>query len=293
MSTEAGLKITILCDNSAGRKGVAGRNGFSALVEGGGQRVLFDTGPGADPMLATAKALRMSLSHLDAVVISHGHYDHIGGLGPLLQTTGPQRVIAHPLIFRRRFSPDTSGGLREIGPPAPKESYAALGARWVLAEDPLWIGEKFFVTGEIPLAVSERLAGGLLAEEAGRLATDDFRDEIALVLNWAQQPVVLTGCAHRGVASIAAHARRLAGSDVIGLTVGGFHLAGQPEDVVARVAERLNELGVKAVAPCHCTGLAATGVLERVFCGRVIRPGTGDTLVLDSRGEVEIQPDAG
>ena len=293
MSTELGLKITILCDNAAGLKGLAGRHGFSALVETPSHRVMFDTGPPTDTALDTAAALGISLSGLDAVVISHGHYDHIGGLAALLQATGPQRVVAHPLAFRRRVARDVSGGLREIGPPVSKECYERLGARWVWTSVPLTIGEGLRVTGKVPVAGPEQSDAGLLAEDHGELMNDDFADELALVANSAQGPVVVTGCAHRGVANIAAYAKHLTGSDTIGLIVGGFHLAGRNEDSVAMVAERLNALGVKAIAPCHCTGLAAVHVFQRAFAGRVVSLGTGDILAFGSEGEVEIQASSG
>lgn len=293
MSTESALMLTILCDNAAGRKGLAGKHGFSALVETGQRRVLFDTGPPGDQVLSTAATLGISLEELDAVVISHGHYDHLGGLEALLAATGPQRVVAHPLVFRRRFARDASGDLRHLGPPALKEDYERLGAHFVLTTEPMVIAEGLFVAGEVQSGGPSRVDDRLLAESAGATVPDNFADEVALVADLPCGAVVLTGCAHKGVANIVAHVKSLARSGTVSTVVGGLHLAGVDEAKVAILAEKLNSLGVRTIVPCHCTGRAAVQVLQQAFPGRLVAVGTGDILDLDTRGEVQIRPDAG
>src|SRR4051812_36822363 len=120
-------RIRILCDNSAGPlSGTLGEHGFAALVEKDGHSLLFDTG-GGHTLLHNAQRMNLDLRKVEEVILSHGHYDHAGGLWALLQTFGPKRVLAHPGVFARRYA-IREGVQHSLGMPYDEEFLRGLGA---------------------------------------------------------------------------------------------------------------------------------------------------------------------
>jgi len=141
--------MTILCDDTAGERGLVGKHGFSLLVERGEYRMLFDTGPDGDVTL-TARRLRHSLKDVSSVVLSHGHYDHTGGLEAVLRVTGPVSVVAHPKVFGRKYAQRGNGNDRYIGIPKSRDVYEQMGALFCLTRNPLEIKSGILVSGEVP-----------------------------------------------------------------------------------------------------------------------------------------------
>ena len=123
------FRITVLCENSVGPlSGTLGEHGFSALIEpAGGKPLLFDTGQGLT-LLNNARRMNKDLANVEQVVISHGHYDHAGGLKPLLDECGPKRVYSHPAAFTPRFRVKDTGECYPIGMPSSREELETAGA---------------------------------------------------------------------------------------------------------------------------------------------------------------------
>ncbi|MFQ5808485.1 MAG: MBL fold metallo-hydrolase [Armatimonadota bacterium] len=274
--SECGLRISVLCDDSLSRRGLVGEHGLSILVETSDARVLLDAGPSA-ATVQNARSMDLEFAPLDAIVISHGHYDHTGGLAAILTELGRARVIAHPLAFRARYALRGTGAHRYIGPPHTVDEYKTLGADLALSAEPVQLGERMWTTGE----VLQQSNGGaprtkLFIGADDALIPDDFRDDVSLVARLNDGLVVLTGCGHPGCCNIVAQAQRLIGVDRVYALVGGTHLAGADEPAIRRTAARLWQMGVEAIAPCHCTGKRAFAVLEEAFPGNVLRVATGD-----------------
>jgi len=145
------VKITCLVENSV-RLGTRfrGEHGVSVLVETSAGRVLFDTGQSGVVLLHNAHEMGLSLRSIDAIVLSHGHYDHTGGMDAVLKAAGETPVFAHPDIFVPRFSRRPDGSLKPIGIPFDREWLEGLGASWRLDRKPQEVIPGVFTTGEVP-----------------------------------------------------------------------------------------------------------------------------------------------
>lgn len=283
LSDDGLIRVTVLCEDEGSDPELLAGHGFSALVEVGGRRVLLDVGPGREAC-GNARTLGVSLGTLDGVVLSHGHYDHVGGLTQLLTTAGPQEVVAHPHIFRRRFAERSSGELRDVGFSASQADHERLGARFTLTEHAHAWGSGLTTTGTVPEGHDERRPGTLRVQSNGQVTPDDFADDLSLVACLGEGIVVVTGCAHAGLRNIVDRAREVTGRSRVDAVVGGTHLCACDEASVRDTARWLSESGVKALVPCHCTGANAVRWLAEYFDGPVAPIHTGDVVRLSRSG---------
>lgn len=243
--------------------GTLGEHGFSALIEPAGEPpLLFDTGQGAT-LLHNAQRLGRDLSRLAAVVISHGHYDHAGGLLPLLEAFGGRPVYGHPAIFTPRHRVKDTGECNPIGIPVSRDRLESAGARFDLSAEFREIAPGIHLTGEVP-RVTEFEAGdqGLFCDCTGQ-ELDSTPDDQSLVLETDRGLVLLLGCCHAGLVNTLEHiAYRMGRRDVYAV-IGGTHLGFCGQDQQDRTIAVLKEWGIRKVAASHCTGFAAAARLSR------------------------------
>ena len=279
------VRIYILVEDHARRRGFLGQHGFSALVEVGrgpkALRVLVDTGQDGSVVLSNARRLGLDLSNVDAVLITHGHYDHTGGLLTVLDHIGRRGllIVAHPDAFVPKFA------LRDKLIPAsePGLTTSALeekGAFPILSRGPVRLSEDVVATGEVRRQTDfERVEGFLKLGPEG-LEEDQLLDDQALVIRTDRGLVVITGCAHSGVVNTVLHAREIMGEERILAVVGGFHLEGASEERLDRTVQELLRLEPEYLFACHCTGLKAYCRFAEAFGPRFRWPGSGDVIEL-------------
>lgn len=264
------LDITVLVENQPVGRGLLGEHGIAFHLRADGNNVLFDTGQGLT-LLHNADRLGIDLSALAAIVLSHGHYDHTGGLPGVLERCGAVDIFLHPETLRPKFNREG----KDIG--APASSLAALGrARCVHStERPTEIVPGLFVTGPIPRRNEIEDTGGPFYRDAGRRAEDPLTDDQALYALLPEGVVVILGCCHAGVLNTLEYISELTGGRPVHAVLGGTHLLRAGEERLAHTAGLLETLDVKVLAPNHCTGLNAQCYLRSRFPDRFVEAPAG------------------
>jgi 7,8-dihydropterin-6-yl-methyl-4-(beta-D-ribofuranosyl)aminobenzene 5'-phosphate synthase len=271
------MRLTVLCDNAVlPQLGLVAEHGFACLVETGSGRYLFDTGQGL-ALVNNARILDRELNNLQAIVLSHGHYDHAGGLPEALHRSGPVEVIAHPDLFSERYR--SAGAQRRfIGLPYRREYLESLGARFRLVRDWTAIGPQVAVTGEVPRRAGAAGDRGLIAVRDGQSGPDPLADDLSLVVTTAKGVVVVLGCAHAGLVNILRRVGEKTGQKRIYAVLGGTHLGFAGEAEFEEAVAALDEFGVEKIGAAHCTGPQQAARLYARLGERVLFAAVGTVL---------------
>lgn len=260
------MRITVLCDNCVGPiSGTLGEHGFSALVErDDGASILFDTGQGFT-LLHNAGRMKKDLSKVGSIVISHGHFDHSGGLVPLLERIGGRTVLAHPGIFAERFARRDSGESYPVGLKLSRADYEAGGACFDLSAGYRQIATGLFLTGEVPRITSfEKGDQGLFCGCANPVI-DSTPDDQSLVIETQKGLVILLGCCHAGIVNTLEWVIKKGGRRDIYAIIGGTHLGFCDQNQLEMTIKAIKSYGIRKLAVSHCTGFAAAARLSREF----------------------------
>ncbi len=255
--------ITVLVEDEAGDDGLRAEHGLCFHIERGGRRMLFDTGQGG-VLADNARRMEISLDDTDIVVLSHGHYDHTGGLGVVLNAAGEIPVYAHPAAFEPKYSRSDSGNIREIGMPFGAKDIGRR-ADIVYVEGPIEIADGCRATGPVPRETDFEDTGGPFFVDAECRNADDLVDDQAVFFAGARGTVVILGCAHAGVVNTLRYVRALTGGRKIDTVIGGMHLLRAGEERLGRTIDTFRRLAVRRLAPAHCTGRAAQMRIREAF----------------------------
>jgi 7,8-dihydropterin-6-yl-methyl-4-(beta-D-ribofuranosyl)aminobenzene 5'-phosphate synthase len=241
-------------------------HGFSMLIRvfsGGKSRcVLFDTGGSPDGVVENAERMGINLSEVECIVLSHGHYDHFGGLASAVKAVNKALlpIIVHENMFKTRGSANSKGAVRKY-PEFPAEVQLR-PARLVSTKQPSSAADGLVcVTGEIPRRTSfETGYAQHKAFMSGVWKSDPLvMDERAVAINIRGKGlVVLSGCAHAGIINTVSYAQQIMGTKKVYAVMGGFHLAGKTfEKRIQPTIKELQRISPELIAPSHCTGWKA------------------------------------
>lgn len=268
-------RITILYDAFGRDPAFAKDWGFSALVEHGGKRILFDTGNDAGHFAANVRAAKVDLRKLDFVVISHRHLDHTAGLDHLLSVNPTVTIYVPKETFGPFGSTLPSGFYRKEGSLADHERYFDGKPPEPLKFGTAWPKAKF-----VPLDADTEIVPGvrLIALVSDTPGTKELR-ELSLALSTPKGVVLVVGCSHPGIEKIVEAAARI--DPRVLLVVGGFHMPAAPDDQIAKVATALHDTWrVERLAPGHCTGEPTFAQFKKLWGTNYLYAGVGTTLDL-------------
>jgi 7,8-dihydropterin-6-yl-methyl-4-(beta-D-ribofuranosyl)aminobenzene 5'-phosphate synthase len=235
------ITITILYDNYPFAEGLKTDWGFSCIIKGTEKTILFDTGTRSDILFHNVKSLKVNLGDVELVPLSHNHGDHTGGLSAFLKENNKVTVYV-PVSFPDSF----------------KQRVRNSGAKIVSVDEPVEICKNVHLTGEITGPVNEQ----------------------ALILDTNKGLVIISGCAHPGIAGMVRRAKEVVKKDVY-LVFGGFHLGGKSEAEVKDIIKQFKEMGVQKVGATHCTGDMAIEMFKQAYGKNFIQMGVGKVIQIE------------
>jgi 7,8-dihydropterin-6-yl-methyl-4-(beta-D-ribofuranosyl)aminobenzene 5'-phosphate synthase len=282
------LRLTVLAENSVPLSfGLIGEHGWSILIEdedrseGSGGSILFDTGQGIG-VLGNARFLGKDLKKVNTIILSHGHFDHTGGLAGVLSACGGAEVFCHPAAFEKKLAKRKIAD-REftvpIGMRWSQEDLSDMGARFHFITEPTEIRPGLLITGEIPEHCPfEKIEPMFFVQEKEGLRPDGIPDDLALIIKGKEGPCVILGCAHRGIINTLNLTRELLGTDNVESFFGGTHLLSRSEHDLQKTFEALETFNLKRIGPSHCTGLSVCAKLFALYPEKFIWMNVGASI---------------
>jgi len=269
------MRLTVMVDNNTNKRNLKAEAGLSFYIEDGATKILFDTGESA-LFIENAAKIGLNLGQLDYIVLSHGHFDHSGGLKSLLSlyTTSGQAsrskpiFLAHPLVFSRRVRDNLELGC-EVAEAELENVFSVHKSN-----ASVWITENLVFLGEIDrnLKFEGNKPIGQIFQN-GCAVPDYICDDTALAFKSEQGLVIITGCSHSGICNIVEQAKQVCKDDRILAIIGGFHLKTAFQEQLKGTISYLKQAQVNKLYAGHCTdqlskiALAELGNLGEVFVG--------------------------
>lgn len=257
------LKAVVLVDDSKNpvKPELYDKHGLSVYLEirVGSETItaLVDTGPSSEVLLHNADAMDVDLEKVQVILLSHGHYDHTGGvIGALTRVREPIPVLAHPKTFDPKFA--YRPHIRHIGSPVSRSEIQDAGGIVLTATNPVNIGPGVMSSGEIERSTAFEDIKGFWRVDEERFVRDLMSDDQALIINLGGQGlVIVAGCAHAGIINTIKHAQQVTGVSRVHAVLGGFHLRNASTGRVAATTQELLTIDPSIIGPCHCTGSKA------------------------------------
>jgi len=255
------VKLSVLSDGKA-VDGFGSEHGLSFHLEVDQKKFLFDTGA-SDLFLGNAKKLGIDLAEVDAIALSHGHFDHGDGL----QFLQGKKLVCHPECFVKRYRKAGKGYLGlALSEDEIRDRFDLKPSR-----EPIQLSEHLFFLGEVPRVNDFEAQHTKYVLEDG---TEDFiMDDSGLACIVDGKLVVFSACAHSGICNMVEHARKVTGVRQVAAIIGGFHLK-QVDLQTMRTIVYLKELQVKRIYPSHCTQEPALSRILELFRGHVPTAGS-------------------
>ena len=274
--SEQKTEIAIIVNNVSDCPGLISEHGLSMYVRSGDLKIIFDAGQEGSIFENNIRKIGIDMQSVNTLVLSHGHYDHTGGVPAVLSACGEVDVYAHPDIWSTRYSVREdrvkSNGIS-------LDSYAAIhnlpDSSLHLSESYTKLTDTVGITGYIPRINSYEDTGGPFYFDKDGKEPDPISDDQALWIKTAKGVVVCAGCSHAGIINTLRYVQKVSGCEKIHAVIGGLHLVNAKEERIEKTIAALDEFRLDLIVPCHCTGAAATEILCDHFHERFLTGAAG------------------
>lgn len=273
------MKIQILTDNRSQKRGMLSENGLSLLIEYKGLNILFDTGQ-TDVFVKNAANIGVDLDKTDLIILSHGHYDHCGGLIHFKKNNFP-KVYVSKAAFTKRYALNIGRTYRDIGIPWCLDDYDYIKRNIVYADAYIKLAPDIFLLSEIPCSAPfEELSKAFYMQNGEKKTVDTMEDEQMLIFDTEDGLVIFLGCAHPGIVSCLNYAINKFPNRKINTLVAGMHLKDLDGSRIKKTIQSFQDLDIQRVIPLHCTGIFAICEIKKALRERCQVLCAGDTLTL-------------
>jgi len=266
------MRIVTLIENLVYQNGLVAEHGLSIYIETENCKILFDTGQ-SGLFLQNAFTLGIKIEEIESLVLSHGHYDHTGGLYSFLEKNSKAKIYAKNSIF----TPKYSGNSRFIGTP---ENEERLNNRMIYVDSITEIAENIFIVTDIPISNSiDTHFNGMYKKADGNFIPDEFDDELFLLFKHNNKINIITACSHRGITNICKTATEHFDLP-IGLILGGLHMKNSTIEQNEHLIQFFRQIQPESLGVCHCTGIERFAELRKDLESDVFYNFTGNEVVI-------------
>ncbi|MEW5819325.1 MAG: MBL fold metallo-hydrolase [Cyanobacteriota bacterium] len=272
------IKVSALMDNYTSHTDCFAEHGLSFFIETPDKKILYDTGQ-TNNFIHNAEKLNVPINKTDFLVISHGHYDHTGGLMALLELVPSLKIIAHPDIFIERYV-RSGNDFKTISNPFSQQDLAKFNAEITLTNKPYNLAKNIFTLGEVEDMFNNIANKHMFKDENGKMTVDYIKDDLSIVIKQEDQINIICGCSHSGILNIVDKAINMTGIETVNYIIGGLHFFKMSNNYIKDTIYELNNYDIRNIAVSHCTGVNLLFYLQDNLASEITYFGVGDSIVI-------------